>query len=489
MRTKPEVVNFNAEAASENYRQAPSNVDAEQALLGAVLVNNDQLGHIGDDLHPEHFFEPAHTRIFEAILKCHDRGLTATPVSLKHYFDQDEGLSAVGGGSYLVKLAASAVHVINIRDYANVIYDLALKRELIQISEEAVNTAYAQDIDLDANTQIEHVEQKLFNLAADGTGERGFQPIRASLTAAVERTENAFKNAGRIVGVDTGLTDLNALLGGLQNSDLLILAARPSMGKTALATNIAYSACKSFALQAEAAGTAPKSVGFFSLEMSAEQLATRMLASACGFPSHKMLHGHIHQDEFHVLVRESTKMGQLPFHIDDTPALSIAALRNRARRLKRTKNLGLVVVDYLQLVRPSTSRTQDNRVTEVSEITQGLKAIAKELNVPVLALSQLSRAVEQREDKRPLLSDLRESGSIEQDADVVMFIFREEYYISRSMPGMEEEQKFAKWQEAMSRVHNVAEIIVAKHRNGPIGTVRSFFDGNITQFKDLAKDR
>ncbi len=484
-----EIVNFNADVAQANYRQAPSNVEAEQALLGAILVNNDLLGYIGDDLRPENFFEPVHARIFEAILKCHDRGLVATPVSLKHYFDQDESLSAVGGGGYLVKLAASAVHVINIRDYANVIYDLSLKRELIKISEEAVNTAYAQDMDLDANTQIEHVEQKLFTLAAEGTGDRGFQPLRTSITDAVTRTENAFKNAGRIVGVDTGLTDLNEMLGGLQNSDLIILAGRPSMGKTALATNIAYNACKAFAMQAHDNEEAPKSVGFFSLEMSSEQLATRLLASACGFPSHKMLHGHINQDEFHVLVKESTKMGQLPFHIDDTPALSIAALRNRARRLKRTKNLGLLVVDYLQLVRPSTSRSQDNRVTEVSEITQGLKAIAKELDVPVLALSQLSRAVEQREDKRPLLSDLRESGSIEQDADVVMFIFREEYYIGRSMPGPEDEIKMTKWQTDMNRVMNVAEIIIAKHRNGPIGTVRSFFDGNLTQFKDLVKDR
>ncbi len=260
------------------------------------------------------------------------------------------------------------------------------------------------------------------------------------------------------------------------------------MGKTALATNMAYNAALAFMAEAEASGEPPRSVGFFSLEMSAEQLATRLLASACGFPSHKMLHGHISQDEFHVLVRESTRMGHMPFHIDDTPALSIAALRNRARRLKRTKQLGLIVVDYLQLVRPSTSRQQDNRVTEVSEITQGLKAVAKELNVPVLALSQLSRAVEQREDKRPLLSDLRESGSIEQDADVVMFIFREEYYVARSMPAMEDELKFSKWQEAMGRVHNVAEVIVAKHRNGPIGNVRLFFDGNVTQFKDLVKD-
>lgn len=478
----------NDATAAEPFRQPPANVEAEQALLGAILTNNDQLNRMGDAIRPEHFYEPVHQRIFSAILNFHNRGMIASPVTLKHFFEQDEALKDIGGGAYLVKLAASAIHVINIKDYADMIYDLALKRELIIIGEDVVNTAFNQDIDEDAEKQIEVAEQKLFNLAAEGGGERGFKPIKSAVLEAVERAENAYKNAGHIVGVDTGLADLNKILGGLQNSDLLILAGRPSMGKTALATNIAYNAAQFFARQAKKEGTTPKSVGFFSLEMSGEQLATRLLAAACGYPSHKLLHGHISNDEFQSLVRHSMEMSNLPMHIDDTPALSISALRTRARRLKRTHNLGMLVVDYLQLVRPSSTKAGDNRVQEVSEITQGMKAIAKELNIPVIALSQLSRAVESREDKRPLLSDLRESGSIEQDADVVMFIFREEYYIGRSMPSIEDEVKYKKWQDDMARVHNIAEVIIAKHRNGPIDTARLYFDGNVTLFKDLAKE-
>lgn len=484
-----DVISFAAKDGAEDvYRQPPSNVEAEQALLGAILINNDQLNRMGDMLHADHFYEPIHQRIFLAILNFHDRGMIASPVTLKHYFEQDEALKDHGGGQYLVKLAAAAIHVINIRDYAEMVYDLALKRNLIAIGEEVVNTAFSQDIDRNAESQIEEAEQKLFELAAEGGGEKGFQSIRSSVAEAIHRAELAYKNAGNIVGVDTGLRDLNEMLGGLQNSDLLILAGRPSMGKTALATNIAYNAAQFFTRQAKKDGTTAKSVGFFSLEMSAEQLATRLLSSACGFASHKLLHGHISGEEFNTLVRNSTEMGQLPMFIDDTPALTISALRTRARRLKRTHNLGMLVVDYLQLVRASNSRSQDGRVQEVSEITQGLKAIAKELNVPVMALSQLSRAVESREDKRPLLSDLRESGSIEQDADVVMFIFREEYYIGRSMPSPNDDAKMSQWQQDMDRVMNIAEVIIAKHRNGPIGTARLFFDGNITQFKDLAKN-
>ncbi len=484
-----DVLSFAASSGKEELlRQPPANVEAEQGLLGAILTNNDQLNRMGDMLLAEHFYEPIHQRIYAAILNFHDRGMIASPVTLKHYFEQDEALKEHGGGQYLVKLAASAIHVINIRDYADTIYDLALKRQLIGIGEEVVNNAYSPNIDESAETQIEAAEQKLFNLSAEGSSDKGFQSIRNSVAEAVARAETAYKNVGNIVGVDTGLRDLNEMLGGLQNSDLLILAGRPSMGKTALATNIAYNATLFFADQAKKNGTTPKSVGFFSLEMAAEQLATRLLASACGFASQKLLHGHISGDEFNTLVRRSTEMSAMPMYIDDTPALTISALRNRSRRLKRTHNLGLLVVDYLQLVRPSSSRASDGRVQEVSEITQGLKAIAKELNVPVMALSQLSRAVESREDKRPLLSDLRESGSIEQDADVVMFIFREEYYVGRAMPSIDDEQKYSKWQQDMARVHNVAEVIIAKHRNGPIGNVRLYFEPNVTQFKDLAKE-
>lgn len=486
--TNPEL-DAAASDTAQDYREAPSNVEAEQSLLGALLVNNDTLQHIGDQLKSEHFYEPLHGRIFEAIHKFHDKGLIANPVTLKHYFDQDESLTDIGGGSYLAKLAASAVTVINISDYAQMIYDLALKRQLVGIGEEMVNTAYEHKIEIPALDQIETAEQKLFNLSLEGTGDRGFKGIRHSLLSAIQHAETAYKHGG-LVGITTGLTELDNLLGGLQRSDLLILAGRPSMGKTALAVNVAYNACLSLKKEAKESNIPQKdmgSVGFFSLEMSSEQLTTRMLSSASAINSSKITQGKISSEDFAKLVRTSNEMASMPFFIDDTPALSIAGLRTRARRLKRMHNLKLLVVDYLQLVRGNASLAHNNRVQEVSEITQGLKAIAKELDIPVIALSQLSRAVEQREDKRPLLSDLRESGSIEQDADIVMFIYREEYYLGRSMPQMEDEKKFSKWQEDMNRAMNIAEVIVAKHRNGPIGNVKLRFNGNLTQFDNLAE--
>jgi replicative DNA helicase len=368
------------------------------------------------------------------------------------------------------------------------IYDLALKRDLIGIGEEVVNTAYEHNVDVDAAQQIEAAEQKLFHLASEGDGEGGFKPLKHSLSQAILRTESAYKNSGKVVGVSTGLADLDKLLGGFQRSELLILAGRPSMGKTALATSIAFNASKFFA---EQAGNDPlnkdqKSVGFFSLEMSGEQLSNRLLSSATNINSAKLLRGDISNDDFAHLVRASHELSRLKFHIDDTPALSIAALRTRARRLKRTQNLGLLVVDYLQLVRASSTIAHNNRVLEVSEITQGLKAIAKELDIPVLALSQLSRAVEQREDKRPQLADLRESGSIEQDADVVMFVFREEYYMMRKQP-REDTPEHQAWQEEMEKIHGIAEVIVAKQRNGPIDNVKLQFEGALTRFSDLAQ--
>ena len=472
------------------YRLAPCNVEAEQALLGALLVNNDALQYIGDQLKAEHFYEPLHTRIFEAIHKFNAKGQIANPVTLKHYFDQDTALADIGGGGYLAKMAAAAITVINIADYSQMIYDLALKRQLIMIGGEVVNTAYQHQIDIPALEQIEAAEQQLFTLSMEGTGDRGFRNIKHSIVNAIKQAEHAFKHQG-VVGISTGLTDLNNMLGGLQRSDLLILAGRPSMGKTALAVNVAYNAALSLAEEAKAKGLPPKeagSVGFFSLEMSSEQLTIRMLSSASEINSAKIIHGKISQDDFAKLVRTSNEMSSLPFFIDDTPALSISGLRARARRLKRQHNLKLIVVDYLQLVRGSSSLAQNNRVQEVSEITQGLKAIAKELDIPVIALSQLSRAVEQREDKRPLLSDLRESGSIEQDADVVMFIYREEYYLARSMPSEDDAAKHDKWKADMDRVMNVAEVIVAKHRNGAIGNVKLRFDSNLTQFSNLAQD-
>jgi len=475
------------ERDSVGFRQPPANADAEQALLGALLVNNDALFQVGDALQPEHFHEPVHQRIYDAILKFHGRGQIANPITLKHYFEQDEALTAAGGAQYLTRLAAAAVAVINIADYAQAIVDLALKRQLITIGEQIVNEAYAHDIDTPAREQIEGAEQRLFGLSSEGSRERGFQPIRHSLVAAIQHAENAIRQEG-MAGVPTNLIDMDKLLGGLQKSDLVILAGRPSMGKTALATNIAYNASVTFQKEAEASEKPRRCVGFFSLEMSAEQLATRILSSASQLNADKIFKGRLTNDEFATLVRESNKLYELPFQIDDTPALSIAALRTRARRLKRTHNLGLIVVDYLQLIRASASLNMNNRVIEVSEITQGLKAIAKELEIPVLALSQLSRQVEQRDDKRPQLSDLRESGSIEQDADVVMFIFREEYYLARKEPNIEKAEEYAKWQQDMERAHNLTEVIVAKHRNGPIGNVKLRFDPSFTTFRDFIAD-
>ena len=477
-------------ADGKAYREAPCNIEAEQSLLGALLVNNDALSRLGDQLNPDHFYEPLHSRIFDAIRKFNDKGLIANPITLKHYFDQDAALADIGGGAYLAKLAGAAITVINITDYSNMIYDLALKRLLISIGEDVVNDAYLHTIDVPATNQIENAEQKLFTLSVDGGGDKGFRSIRQSIIGSIKQAEYAFKNNGGVVGITTGLMDMDKLLGGLQRSDLLILAGRPSMGKTALAVNVAYNACEWLFKEAQREGKPTKEVGcvgFFSLEMSAEQLTTRMLSSASKLNSHKIIQGKLSSEEFAHLVRTSNMMSAMPFYIDDTPALTIAGLRTRARRLKRQNNLRVLVVDYLQLLRGNSTSSQQNRVQEVSEITQGLKAIAKELDVPVVALSQLSRAVEQREDKRPLLSDLRESGSIEQDADIVMFIYREEYYLARSMPSMDDDVKFQKWQEDMNKVMNVAEVIIAKHRNGPIGTVKLRFEPNLTEFSNLAE--
>lgn len=472
------------------YRLPPHNVMAEQAVIGAVLTNNEAINRIGDFLSPEHFYEPVHQRIYEAVIKLMDRGIIASPITLKNYFDKDEALKEVGGAEYLGRLAALAVTVLNVQSYARTVYDLAMRRKLISIGEDTVNEAYDSEIGSTALEQIERMEQELFNLASEGGSDRGFQNLKTSLVEAINRVEQAFKRKEHISGITSGFADLDRLLGGVQNSDLLILAGRPSMGKTALAINIALNACEAMykASKHETAeqGVPPPAVGFFSLEMSSEQLAARMIAMKTGVNSAKMRIGNLNDAEFAKLVQGNKALAELPFFIDDTPALSIAALRTRARRLKRKHNLGFLLVDYLQLVRGSSKMSESNRVQEVSEITQGLKAIAKELNIPVIALSQLSRAVEQREDKRPQLSDLRESGSIEQDADVVMFIYREEYYVGRKEP-QPGTPKYAEWQEEMNKVMNLSEVIIAKQRNGPIGNATLFFDSNTTQFRDLAE--
>ena len=473
----------------EGYRTAPQNSEAEQALLGALLINNRSLEKVSEYLRGNHFFNPVHGRIYDAVVRMVDRGQDANPVTLKNFFDKDEELAHVGGAQYLADLAANTITVVNVADYGREIYDLHLRRALIALGEDVVNTAYEHDLERSARDQIEGAEKKLFELAEAGDFRKDFVPLTISVTNAIRQAELAFQREGHVTGVVTGLADLDKRLGGLQPSDLVILAGRPSMGKTALATNMAFNAARAFI---DTAGKDGAVVGFFSLEMSAEQLATRILADMTSIASDKIRRGEVRDTDFHKFAEASQIMSRAPMFIDDTPALTIGAIRTRARRLKRQNNLGLIVIDYLQLIQGDSRGGGDNRVQEISEITRGLKAIAKELNVPVLALSQLSRAVEQRDNKRPQLSDLRESGSIEQDADVVMFVYREQYYLERDQPARkaeESEEKFnARWDDwvkRMSGAHNVAECIVAKQRHGPIGTVKLFFDGEFTRFTNL----
>jgi replicative DNA helicase len=484
----------------ERSPQPPANIEAEQALLGAILVNNTAHSRVAEFLMAEHFGNAVHGRIYAAIGRLVERGQIANPVTLKNLFDQDGALAEIGGAQYLARLAEAAVTIINAEHYGRTIHDLHLRRELITIGQDVVTEAFRHDLDDPATDQIERAEQKLFDLATTGQAEGGFQEFKKPLTNAIQMAEAAFKRDGKTVGVATGFTDLDKKLGGLHPSDLVILAGRPSMGKTALATNIAFNAAKTHKPARHPDGridiTRPAEdgavVAFFSLEMSAEQLATRILAEESGTSSDRIRRGDVRREDFDKFVAVSQRLAALPLYIDDTPALSVAALRTRARRLKRQQGLGLIVVDYLQLLRPSSqNRIMENRVQEISDITRGLKAIAKELEVPVLALSQLSRAVEQREDKRPMLSDLRESGSIEQDSDVVMFIFREEYYLSRAQPTQRPEESIEKfndrherWKERGNAVGGLAEVIIAKQRHGPIGTVTLLFEAETTKFEN-----
>lgn len=463
------------------YRMLPHNLEAEQGLLGSLLVDNRALERI-DFLRPEHFFAAAHQRIFEAIQKLNERGQTASPVTLKSYFEKDEDLTHIGGADYLVDLAASVVSVINVADYGTAIYDLFLRRELISVGEEIINESHAHTLDKDATRTIELAESRLFSLAGSGEMRGGFITLRDSVLTAIEIAEVAFKTEGHVTGVTTGLRDLDQKLGGLHPSDLLILAGRPSMGKTSLAVNVAYNAANRYY---ETGGKEGGIIGFFSLEMSADQLATRILADVSNISGDAIRKGNFKEEDFRRFVEASQRLSQVPLFIDDTPALSISAVRTRARRLKRQHGLDALFVDYLQLLRGSGSgRGSENRVQEISEITQGLKAIAKELNIPVIALSQLSRAVEQRDDKRPQLSDLRESGSIEQDADVVAFVYRKEYYLERERPD-EDSDKYMEWEEKLEKARNIAECVISKQRHGPIGIVPLQFTPQFTRFSDL----
>ncbi len=458
------------------------NIAAEQALLGALLLNNTHIERLPDVLKAPHFAEKRHQLIFEAIMHLSQKGSVADPITLKDYLTSHPDFDQETTTAYLIDLCDQPTATVSVRDYGLLIYDLFLKRQIVTIGEDMIEGARTASLDLNANQQIEDAEKNLYTLAMQGETGSGFQTFRQAITKAVEMAEIAFKRDSHIVGVTTGLTDMDKWLGGLHPSDLIILAGRPSMGKTALATNIAFNAAMS-KMRGESVG-AP--VAFFSLEMSAEQLATRLLASECGISSDKIRRGEIRADDFPKFVEGSRRIFEAPLFIDDTPALTAAHLRNRARRLQRQHGLGLIIIDYLQLLDGGTNKTE-NRVQEISAITRSLKALAKELHVPVIALSQLSRAVEQRDDKRPQLADLRESGSIEQDADVVMFVYREEYYEGRKepQPGTD---KHIEWQARMEKIYNKAEVILAKQRHGPIGTVRLYFDGAMTKFGNLTEN-
>jgi replicative DNA helicase len=477
------------EAVEPQYRVAPSNIDAEQALLGAILVNNDAYYRVSDFLESGHFMEDLHRRVYEVATSLIKAGKVATPITLKTFLG-DQDLGGVTVSQYLARLAAEATTVINAEDYGRTIYDLAVRRNLITIGEDLVNVAYDAPVESSPREQIEEAERRLYELAETGRYDGGFQRFTDALTGAIDMAAAAFKRQGKLSGISTGLHDMDRMVGGLQASDLVILAGRPAMGKTSLATNIAFNIAKAYEGERQPDGTMKTInggiVGFFSLEMSSEQLATRIIAEQAGVPSYKIRRGDITEQDFYKITEVAREMQTIPFYIDQTGGISIAQLAARARRLKRQRGLDMLVIDYLQLLSGS-SKKGENRVQELTEITTGLKALAKELSVPVMALSQLSRQVENREDKRPQLSDLRESGSIEQDADVVMFVYREEYYLKNKEPKPGTEEYF-KWQSEMDQVHGKAEVIIGKQRHGPTGTVQLAFQADVTRFADLADE-
>ena len=478
-----------SEKGSEVSIGVPHSIEAEQQLLGAILTNNDLFDRVASIVRADHFYDPVHARIFETASARIAKNSLASPVTLKAFMEDDSGLAELGGPAYLVRLAGAAISSFAVRDYAEMIYDLAIRRELITVGNDIAAKAARVDVDSEPKEQIVDAEQKLYALAEQGQTEQGFQSFLTAVTNAVKVANAAYQREGGLAGVSTGLIDMDKKLGGLHRSDLLILAGRPSMGKTSLATNVAFNIARAYKKGIIASGEEGAIdggvVGFFSLEMSAEQLATRILSEVAEIPSNQIRRGNFTESEFRRIVDAAKELEAAPLFIDDTPALPISQLAARARRLKRTHGLDALFIDYLQLVR-GTGRSE-NRVNEISEITMGLKAIAKELDIPVIALSQLSRQVENREDKRPQLSDLRESGSIEQDADVVMFVFREEYYKEREKPGDHELDKMGIWQEEMERLHGKAEVVIGKQRHGPIGTVELSFEGQFTRFGNLIK--
>ena len=469
----------------------PANVEAEAALLGALMLDNRLVEDVGLKLKPHHFHEDLHGRIYDSILKLTDKNMVANPVTLRPMFEADEAMKQVGGAGYLASLTGSGATLIAAKDFAQQIYDLALLRALIGVGRDMVESAIDTSEEVAPLQQIEKAESELYKVAEEGGADGKAKSFAEATRDALQTAERALNSGGHLSGLTTGLESLNSKIGGLHKSDLLIVAGRPGMGKSALGTNIGFAAAQRFLRDTEDGIEPEKSAGapvaMFSLEMSADQLATRILAEQSGISSENLRMGKISKQEFRQLARAAAELESLPFYIDDTPGLTIAALRARARRLKRQKGIGMVIVDYLQLLQGTGRNANDNRVNEISEISRGLKTLAKELNVPVIGLSQLSRAVEQREDKRPQLSDLRESGSIEQDADIVLFIYREDYYLAARQPA-DDHPDFAEWQEEMGRVYGLAEILVSKQRHGATGKVRVKFDSRITKFSDRADE-
>jgi replicative DNA helicase len=486
-------------AAAPATPALPQNVEAEAALLGALMIDNRLAEDIQMKLRPDHFFEPLHARIYEQILKLVDRNMIASPVTLRPLFEADVEMKELGGPAYLAQLTGSGAAVIGARDFAEQIYDLALLRALIGVGRGMVEQALDTSEDVNPKEQIEGAEAALYRVAEEGGGEGSVKSFAQATKLAVQMAEKALNTGGGLSGVTTGLESVNAKTGGLHHSDLLILAGRPGMGKTSLATNIAFNAAQRLVRDLEDGIAAEKSAGaavaFFSLEMSADQLATRVLSEQSGISSENLRMGKISREDFKQLARAAAELESLPLYIDDTPGLTIAALRTRARRMKRQRGIGLIIVDYLQLLQGTGKAGDGNRVQEISEISRGLKTLAKELNVPVIALSQLSRAVEQREDKRPQLSDLRESGSIEQDADIVLFVYREEYYVAAREPKRPMDGDDAKvfeaheaWARDMERAYGMSELIIAKQRHGATGKVKLRFESRITRFSDYIEE-
>ena len=489
-----ELIENNQNNKQKNENISFENIEAESALIGCILWDNRNYEKVSDFLTEEHFIDENNKLIYQTIRELLDKNIHVSPITLKNYLPDDK--NKVDNIKYLNQIKDSAPSTQNTYNYASLIYDLYIKRNLVGIAHNIVQETNT-NINLNGENLIENAENDLYLLSQTGNADRKFTEFNTALKNAVDIISESYKREGKIAGLPTGFKDVDKKLGGLHKSDLIIIAGRPSMGKTALGTNIAFNCAIKYKEEKDEFEnikvTDGGKVAFFSLEMSSEQLATRILAEQTKISGDKMRKAELSKDDFNKIAKTSSKLENLNLIIDDNPVLTIPSLRARARRLKRLHNINLIIIDYLQLMSASYKNRNDGRVQEISEITRGLKSIAKELNIPIIALSQLSRQVEQREDKRPQLADLRESGTIEQDSDVVIFIYRESYYLERLEPIKKPEEDDIKYNERMSRwqqlnedSYNKAEIIIAKQRHGPIGSIKMHFDSNFTKFSDLS---